>query len=126
MDRKRITKFVIGQTPPAKDRVEVRDTDSPLILRITAQGTRSFIVRARVKGKKQPIRLTYKTPAHISVLEEARAWAVETVGLSRRGTDPREDKASSEAAQRAEAEKRRSEPHDLMGTAIQEGQQDLS
>jgi len=76
-----------------------------LILRITAQGNRSFVVRARVKGKKQPIRLTYKTPAHNSVLEEARAWAVEAVGLSRRGTDPREDKACSEAAQRAEAEK---------------------
>ena len=72
MERKRITPTVITQRLPRTGRIEVRDTESPLILRITAQGNRSFIVRARVKGHPQPIRLTYHVPAHISVLEQAR------------------------------------------------------
>lgn len=105
MHRKLLTPPVLEQRPPKAGRLEIRDSLSPLILRVTSLGNRTFIVRARVKGQKQPIRLTYETPAHISVLEDARAWAVETVGKCRRGVDPREDKACSETAKKAAAEK---------------------
>ena len=105
MHRKLLTPPVLEQRPPKSGRVEIRDSLSPLILRITAQGNRSFIVGSRIKGQKQPIRLTYESPAHISVLAEARTWAVETVGSCRRGVDPRRDKSVDEAAAQAAAEK---------------------
>jgi integrase len=105
MGRKLITPTVINQRAPKAGRVEVRDTLSPLILRITKCGTRSFIVRARVKGETQPIRLTYETPAHSEVLPQARAWAVETVGQCRQGKDPRQQKALAALAIKASAEK---------------------
>ena len=106
MLRKLITPPVLQQRPPKAGRIEIRDSISPLILRITAQGNRSFNVRARIKGRPQPVRLTYHSPAHISVLEEARAWAVGAVGECRRGVDPRAVRAKSSAAAKAEAERR--------------------
>lgn len=106
MHRKLLTPPVLEQRPPKSGRVEIRDSLSPLILRLTAQGNRSFVVRTRIKGQPQPIRLTYPYPAHISVLEEARTWAVEAVGKCRRGLDPRESKARAEASERAAAERR--------------------
>lgn len=104
MKRKLLTPAALTQRAPASGRIEVRDNQSPLILRITAQGNRSFIVRTRVKGEGQPIRLTYEAPAHISVLDKARTWAVEAVSQCRRGVDPRPLKAATEAAARADAE----------------------
>lgn len=102
--RKLLTPATLAQRPPAMGRVEMRDTLSPLILRITPGGQRSFIVRARIKGQKQPVRLTYEADAHISVLENARAWAVEADRQCRHGVDPRTLKAASEAAKREVAE----------------------
>lgn len=104
MQRKTLTQPVLEQRPPATGRKEVRDSQSPLVFRITANGNRSFIVRSRIKGQKQPIRLTYDVPAHISSLHDARLWAVETVGDCRRGVDPRAGKVCSEAAEKAAAE----------------------
>lgn len=103
MHRKLLTPPVLEQRPPKAGRVEIRDSLSPLILRVTAQGNRTFVVRARIKGQQQPIRLTYPSPAHISSLEEARAWAVDTVGKCRRGLDPRECRAGAVAAETAAA-----------------------
>lgn len=118
MPRKLLTPATLAQRPPAKGRVEVRDTLSPLILRITAirrriaaegqqitaGGQRSFIVRARIKGQNQPIRLTYDANAHISVLEKAREWAAQAVRQCRQGVDPRKLKADAEAAEEARGE----------------------
>lgn len=106
MLRKLITPPVLQQRPPKTGRIEIRDSISPLILRITAHGNRSFNVRARIKGRPQPVRLTYHAPAHASVLEEARAWAVTAVSECRRGIDPRAIRAKSSAAAKAEAERR--------------------
>lgn len=106
MQRKLLTPPVLKQRPPKEGRVEVRDSLSPLILRITAQGNRTFVIRARIKGQPQPIRLTYHSPAHISVLEDARSWAVDAVGKCRRGVDPRETKIGADALERAASEKR--------------------
>lgn len=106
MHRKLLTPPVLEQRPPKSGRIEIRDSLSPLILRLTAQGNRTFVVRARIKGQPQPIRITFPTPAHISVVEEARAWAVETVGKCRRGVDPRESKARAEASEKAAEETR--------------------
>ncbi|MGE5534230.1 MAG: integrase arm-type DNA-binding domain-containing protein, partial [Acidobacteriota bacterium] len=94
------------QRAPATGRVEIRDSLSPLILRITHNGRRSFIVRVRIKGNRQPVRLTFDSPAHLSVLEAARAWAVNTVSMCRRGEDPRSLRTETDAEQKAEAERR--------------------
>jgi integrase len=106
MQRKLLNPSVLEQRPPKTGRVEIRDSLCPLILRITAQGNRTFVVRARIKGQRQPIRLTYQSPAHISVLEDARSWAVDAVGKCIRGIDPRETKAGADALERAATEKR--------------------
>lgn len=105
MLRKLITPPVLQQRPPKSGRIEVRDSISPLILRITAHGNRSFTVRARIRGGVQPVRLTYPKPAHISVLEDARAWAVAAVGECRQGGDPRAARLKSDATARAAAER---------------------
>lgn len=103
MRRKLLTPGALAQKPPAEGRVEVRDTLSPLILRISANGSRRFIVRSRVRGCSQPIRMTYDADAHVSVLEKARDWAVEAVRQCRQGVDPRKLKAAHEDAQQAQA-----------------------
>jgi integrase len=79
-------------------RIERRDDLSPLWLRITSRGDRSFSVRVRIKGQAQPIRLTYDAPAHTSTLERARVWAVEMYRACQEGRDPREEKRTQEAA----------------------------
>lgn len=99
---KLITPAVLAQKPPASGRRETRDTLSPLAFRITAAGARSFTVRVRIKGERQPIRLTFDKPPHIDTLAEARAWAVRMTSQCRQGFDPRAEvraaKAASEAA----------------------------
>jgi integrase len=112
MTRKLITPAVLAQKPPASGRMETKDTLSPLAFRITAAGARSFTVRVRVKGQRQPIRLTFEKPPHPSTLTEAREWAVRLTGLCRQGTDPRlaarVAKATAEAA-KVDAEQSRFE-----------------
>ena len=105
MKRKLFTPGLLEQRPPASGRVEVRDSLSPLILQISSHGNRIFCVRARVKGQRNPLRIAFGAPAHISVLEEARTWAVATVGQLRRGEDPRPQKEAIAAAQKSELER---------------------
>jgi integrase len=76
-----------------------------LILQISAHANRVFCVRARVRGQKNPLRIAFNAPAHISVLEEARAWAVATVGICRRGEDPRPKREATAAAKKADQER---------------------
>jgi hypothetical protein len=109
--RIRFTPAVIETRSPKVGRIERRDDLSPLWLRITATGDRSFAVRVRVKGSKQPIRLTFPIPAHISNLEAARTWAVEICRLCREGRDPRAEKRAEESA--AAVERQNLENHAL-------------
>lgn len=80
-------------------RVEVRDTNSQLILRVSAQGARSFIVRPRLN--ERPVRLTYDGLAIWENYKDAKTWAEEAIELCRRGIDPREAaKEQAEALER--------------------------
>ncbi len=85
----RFTSAVIEMKPPKSGRAERRDDISPLWLRVTSTGDRSFAVRVRVKGQSQPIRLTYPKRAHISNLSHAREWALQIDERCRAGHDPR-------------------------------------
>lgn len=98
MTRKLITPAVLAQKPPASGRVETKDTLSPLAFRVTAAGARSFTIRVRIKGQRQPIRLTFEKPPHTSTLNEAREWAVRMTSTCRQGTDPREEARAAKAA----------------------------
>ena len=88
--RKRLTKLTLEQKPPASGRIEVRDSESPLVFRLTRNGGRSLAVRTRLKDGKQ-VRLTYPQPAHAGSLEDARRWAHGVVNDCRSGIDPREE-----------------------------------
>jgi integrase len=97
--RVRFTPAVLEMKAPKSGRIERRDDLSPLWLRITATGDRSFAVRVRIKGHVQPVRITYAERAHISNLSAAREWAVRTDGQCRLGIDPRVEKRALEASQ---------------------------
>ncbi len=91
---KQLTKMVLEQRPPASGRIEVRDTTSLLLFRLTAKGHRSFSIRTRVNGEQ--VRLLYPEPASIANLAAARVWAIEQVAACQKGYDPRV-KAKAEA-----------------------------
>ena len=90
MKRKLFTPALLNQKAPASGREEVRDSGSHLILRRSTTA-RSFIVRTRIRGEAQPIRLTYPGAACVEELTDARKWAAEIIGQCRRGVDPREN-----------------------------------
>lgn len=96
--RVRFTPAVLEMKAPKTGRIERRDDLSPLWLRVTASGDRSFTVRVRIKGQAQPVRITYLERAHISNLAAAREWAIRTDGQCRLGADPREEKRAAEAS----------------------------
>jgi integrase len=102
-ERKTLTKMVLEQRAPASGRVEVRDKESPLVFRLTANGSRSLCVRTRIAGEQT--RLTYPQSASIENLSDARQWARQTVDACKNGGDPREAKMTSEAAQKLAAER---------------------
>ena len=94
--RKRFTPAMIrsdGHVAEAKvathGRIEIRDTSSRLLLRVTANGARSYITRPRFAGK--PIRLTYDSPATVKSYTDAKAWADHVADLCAKGIDPREE-----------------------------------
>lgn len=101
---KKLTKMVLEQRAPTSGRVEVRDSDSPLVFRLTSQNNRSLCVRTRIDGRQ--VRLTYPKAAHIENLSEARSWARQAVDASTAGIDPRvAEHEAAEAAKRATAKK---------------------
>lgn len=87
--RKRLTKMTLEQRPPAIGRLEVRDTDSPLVFRLTSKDARSLSVRTRLRGNQ--IRFTYAGPAIVENLEDARQWANRVAAECKQGIDPREE-----------------------------------
>src|ERR1700761_8470794 len=88
--RRKLTAFTLQQRAPQTGRVEIRDADSRLVLRISSSGARSFCVRSRVGGKI--VRLTYPGPATGEELQPARQWANAVVNECERGKDPRQNK----------------------------------
>ena len=75
--RKRLTKMTLGIRPPETGRTEVRDTESPLVFRVTSTGARSLSVRTRIRGKQ--IRLTYPRTVAAENLNDARTWVREVL-----------------------------------------------
>jgi hypothetical protein len=113
--RIRFTPAVLEMRPPKSGRAERRDDLSPLWLRITANGDRSFAVRVRIKGHAQPVRLTFPERAHISTLAAAREWAVKTDAQCRAGMDPRAEKRALEASQATKRENDQENPRSHRG-----------
>ena len=70
-------------------RIEIRDTSSRLLLRVTANGARSYVTRPRFAGKS--LRLTYDGPATVKNYTTAKAWADHVADLCAKGVDPREE-----------------------------------
>jgi integrase len=102
--RKQLTAAMVEkQAPPATGRLEIFDTIVPaLALRVTAMGSRSYVVRGRVKGEPAPIRLTLGD-AVVMRLTDARQAASEALRAMRAGIDPRE--AMKTEIRQARAEK---------------------
>jgi hypothetical protein len=96
--RKRLTKMTLEMRLPETGRLEIRDADSPLIYRLSAQGGRTFCVRVRVGGLGQPQRFTFPRHAGMDTLADARQWAYQTVDACRAGQDPRATEAATDAA----------------------------
>ncbi len=106
MSKKRLTKITLEQRAPAKGvRIEVRDTDSPLVFRLTSSDSRSFCVRSRLHGEQ--VRLTFPKPATLDNLPDARQWAQQIIEQCRVGNDPRVVELTAEEAATAAAERAR-------------------
>jgi integrase len=102
--RKQLTAAMIEKLrSPATGRVEIFDAIVPgLALRVTSNGAKSFIVRGRVRGRPDPIRLTLGD--HVALkLADARQVASEALRAMRSGTDPREIKRAEIEAEKAKA-----------------------
>lgn len=106
--RQKITTAVVANTrPPATGRLEIFDEYLPgFALRITSNGVRSFVVRARVKGHNQPVTLTLGDVRDMK-LAAARQAASDALRKMRAGTDPREEKKA--AAEVVELERTKAE-----------------
>ena len=88
--------------PPIGQRLEIFDSIVPnLALRVTDRGSKSFILRGRVRGNRQPLRIWVGDPRAMR-LAEARQVASDLLRELRLGRDPREQKrAAKEAAEQA-------------------------
>ncbi|MDT3686476.1 MAG: integrase arm-type DNA-binding domain-containing protein [Pseudorhodoplanes sp.] len=85
---------------PAGTRYERLDSEVPgLIVRVTDKGTRTFALKTRMPGKKQPTRRAMGEYGAIS-LAEARQRARDWLAMVKRGEDP---KAAEERAKQAVA-----------------------
>ena len=94
MRRQRLTPALIESTRLVTDakrsshgRIEIRDTSSRLMLRVTANAARSYITRPHFGG--QAIRLTYPGPATVENYSMAKTWADDAASHAAKGIDPR-------------------------------------
>jgi integrase len=101
--RKRLTEAMIEKLrPPAGGRLEIQDDASAgLTLRVTPNGAKSFVVRGRIKGRSQSLRITIGDARGMK-LSDARRRAADVMREMLAGNDPREairlaKKAAAEA-----------------------------
>lgn len=89
--RKQLTAEMIEKlNPPPTGRVEIFDKIVPaMALRVTSNGSKSFVVRCRVKGWPNPIRVTIGDATAMK-LTDARQEASDVLKACRAGVDPRE------------------------------------
>src|SRR5947209_2844885 len=94
--------------PPASGRLEIFDAVVPaLAVRVTTGGAKSFVVRGRIKGRPDPIRITLGDAAAMK-LKDARQEASDVLKACRAGDDPREiRRAAVEAVERERAKDHR-------------------
>lgn len=97
--RKRLTKLTLEQRPPKVGRLELRDSESPLVFRLTSAGARTLSVRTRLRGRQ--VRFTCPHPARVEKLDEARKWAHSIVQQCAAGVDPREEERRARAKAQA-------------------------
>jgi integrase len=97
--RKQLTEAMVTKlAPPVSGRLEIHDALLPwLALRVTPNGAKSYVVRGRVRGQPQPIRVTVGD-ARLLTLADARQTARDTLLAMRRGEDPREEKKAKAAS----------------------------
>lgn len=88
--RKQLTDQMIGKLrPPATGRLEIFDSIVPgMAVRLTPNGGKSFVVRCRVKGQPNAIRVTIGDARGVK-LTDARREASEILKTCRAGDDPR-------------------------------------
>lgn len=100
--RSRLTELSIEKLrPPNTGRLEVFDSIIPaLAVRVTANGAKSFVIRTRIKGRPELIRLTIGDATAVG-LADARREASDLLRVCRAGDDPRTiRKAKAEDAAR--------------------------
>jgi integrase len=97
--RKQLTAAMIEKlAPPAAGRLEIFDAVVPaLTLRVTKNGARSFVVRGRIRGQPDPIRITLGDARGMK-LSDARQAASGVLRAMQAGIDPREAQKAKAAA----------------------------
>jgi len=88
--RKQLTEAMVArQAPPETGRLEIFDSIVPaLALRVTPTGARTYVVRGRVKGRPESIRVTVGDARGMK-LSDARQQASDVLQQMRAGNDPR-------------------------------------
>jgi hypothetical protein len=93
--RKRLTaEGVKREAAPLTGQVEIfDDVVSAMALRVTANGARNLVVRARIKGQTNPIRVTIRTIREGDEIDlaEARKAARDVLIKCQNGQDPRKE-----------------------------------
>lgn len=120
--RKQLTETMVNRlAPPAAGRIELFDAIVPgLALRVTANGAKSYVVRGRVKGDKDPRRLTLGD-AKVMKLADARQAASDALRAMRAGERPQPPKKAAEEAaerERAKAERERRNTFEAVAEAF--------
>lgn len=88
--RKQLTEVMIEKlAPPNSGRLEIFDKIVPaMAVRVTSNGAKSYVVRARIRGEASPIRVTIGDARGMK-LADAREKASDILRACRAGEDPR-------------------------------------
>lgn len=107
-EKKRLTSTILRMKAPEDvKRLEIRDTASPLLFRITRNGERSLSLRTTVNGQQARFLWSGEinpTTDQVPDLAEVRAWAGDIVAQCKKGIDPR---LKEEDARRQQQEEQR-------------------
>jgi integrase len=97
--RKQLTDVGVRRlAPPTSGRLEIYDVIVPwMAVRVTPNGHKSFVARARIKGQQRPIRYTIG-PVSLLTVADARQRARDALLKMQGGIDPREEKKAQAAA----------------------------